>query len=481
MSKKTLYFTLTNTRCKVEGKMKVLLKMMEAKELQVRHPSAFFIRQYMPPGWNGYMHVVTERGYFQIGHLPMLIKWATDNGHSYKYIDNRPELVINNVPKKVGNLKPRPYQMDAVKSVVNQDINGLHFPIGVLDCATNAGKTLMMAMVHLSIKDARTVMLINDGDLYEQFKRELPELLGKENVGFVRAKEEDWKQFTVCMVQTLSKNIAKFKPQLIKANVALVDEADLADNKTYKTIMKHMYNTSCRVGLSGTIYMSKLAKHKLKNQNLKAFFSEITYKITKKEMVEKGHSTNLVIKIVPGNTKQYKGETRDWQEVYDELITNNLARHKVILRRLQYNINYDRLPALVICRYHEHIQQVYEVIQKKLGKKYKIAIVHGGIKTKERNQIIQDFREGKIDILIGSYILRRGKNFPLIRYICQASGSDSNETISQIMGRGERKHKSKSKVVIDDIFDKGKYIERHSKHRISYYKKEGFRVIKLVK
>lgn len=480
MKKKTFYFTLTNNRCKVEGNMKALLKLYKEDSLKVKHPNAYFLRAHMAPGWDGFICSINERGYFQIGHLPNIIDWIKNQGYSYSIIDNRLKLKTNDIPKKIGDKTPRAYQVEAVSSVINRKIKKLSFPIGVLNCATNAGKTLMMTMIHLTIKDARSVMIINDGDLFEQFKQELPELLGKDKVGFVRGKDNDWKEFTVCMVQTLSRNIHKYKSELIKANVCLVDEADLADNKTYKKVLQHMYNTTCRVGLSGTIYMSKLAKDRVKNQNLRGFFSTTSYTITKKEMVEKGHSTKLVIKIVPGNTKPYPIKTKNWMEVYDALITNNHERHINTLNRLKYNIDYDRLPALVVCRLHNHIDQLYELFNQELGHKYKVEYIHSDIPKKKKKDIFNRFREGEIDILISSYIVRRGKNFPLIRYILNASGSDSNETISQLMGRGERYHKDKTKTVMDDLYDIGDYIERHSKHRINYYKKEGFKVIKLV-
>ena len=74
-------------------------------------------------------------------------------------------------------------------------------------------------------------------------------------------------------------------------------------------------------------------------------------------------------------------------------------------------------------------------------------------------------------------IVKRGKNFPLIKYIQNASATDSNETVSQIMGRGERKHESKTKYYLDDFMDEGMYLKRHSKHRKKYYQAEGFTLI----
>ena len=159
---------------------------------------------------------------------------------------------------------------------------------------------------------------------------------------------------------------------------------------------------------------------------------------------------------------------------YEQGIIYNEQRLLLAIERMKLHIKLKRLPALVICQFHEHINITYMMYNKVLGKRFKIAYVHGDIK--ERKKILEDFRDGKIDILIASFIVKRGKNFPLIKYIQNLAGSDSQETIWQIMGRGERKHESKTRTFMDDFYDKGKYLERHSKHRIRYYKQTGFRV-----
>ena len=341
--------------------------------------------------------------------------------------------------------------------------------------ATNAGKTMMMAMVYLAYhRKIKCVMLIDDSDLFNQFKRELPELLG-DDVGFVRGKEQNWNNFTVCMVQTLTRDIKYYSKQLSEAGIVLVDEADKGDNKSYKTIISHCINAFVRVGLSGTIYLSKLKKDEVKNMNLKSFFGPVLYQITKKDMVEMGYSTKIVARIVKGCTKPKINDEKDWKTEYDRNITYNEDRAMICVERMKYNIKLKRLPALVICQFHKHIELMEMVFQRELGHKYVIKSVHG--ETPDRKQILEDFREGKIDILIASFIVKRGKNFPLTRYLLNAAGSDSQSTIWQLMGRLERTDESKKKAYMEDLFDTGKYMSRHSKHRVFYYRSTNFKVL----
>jgi len=469
---------ITNKQCYLTGDRKLINSAY--KEFSVRHPSAFHIRRYMPKGWDGKFHYINDRGAFRTGLLDKVIAFLNSKGASIEYEDERDDVVTDaKVPSIVGGLTPRPYQNEAIGSIVYNTIPGtdIPFPRGVIKAATNAGKTMISAGIYEAFhRKKKALVLINDSDLYNQFHVEIPELVG-DDAGFVRGKEKDWNNFTVGMVQTISQNLAKMKGMLAKYEIVLVDEADLADNKSYKRVLDACINATIRVGLSGSIFMSKLAKDKPKNYNLESYFGPVRFEITKREMVDLGYSTEPVIKVTPGNG--IKETTGNWKEDYDVCITRNKDRNKKVLNRAIFNLERDRFPMLVVAQFHEHIEILEELFQKELGGKYLIKSVHH--KTPGRKQIIEEFKVGDIDILISSYIIKRGKNLPLIKCINNAAAGDSQETISQIMGRGERSHKSKNKVYIEDYMDEGKYLKRHAKHRVNYYKAEKFKVIELYK
>lgn len=468
----TITIEINNNKCRVDGNAKVLMRLEKA--FAIKNPNAFFMRSRMPKGWDGMLHYITDRGYFKTGFLENVCNWLIEDGNKIKFIDERLPMCEPEIPKKIGNLVPRPYQLEAIRSNVMNKVNGIYHRVTVTDAATNAGKTLIMAGIYLAFKrNHNAIVLINDGDLYDQFKREMPELIGEEDFGYVRGKEVKWNKFTVCMVQSLSRNLKYYQRELAKFEIALIDEADLGDNKTYKSVLNYLFNTSVRNGLSGTIYMSKLKKDQMKNENLRSFFGNTAFKITKKEMVKKGHSTDLIIKIIKGSTR--KGIRGDFKGEYDNSITFNNDRHLISAQRTEFNVKRDRLPAIIICQFHKHIDNMYKFYKEYFGDRYIIKAVHGA--TPDRKEILQEFRAGKIDILICSFIVRRGKNFPLLQYMQNAASSDSNETISQLMGRMERKHESKTKSYIEDLYDEGHYLNRHSKHRVNFYRKEGFKVI----
>lgn len=472
---------VNNNKCKLHGPIKDIMQIQEA--FKVRNPNAFFIRKkgFAQDGWDGKINYITDANYFKTGLLPKVCRYIREELKTdIEIIDDRPDLGVKpKFPKKVAGLTPRPYQEKAIKSVIENTVEGIKFPMGVLNMATNAGKTMIMAGIYLAYKrKIPAIVLINDGDLYEQFKREIPELVG-DDAGFIRGKEKKWNNFTVAMVQTLSRDVRNYKNQLAKFGMVLVDEADLGTSKSYTSILTQCHNAKIRVGLSGTIYMSKLAKHKPKNENLRCYFSDEISNISKKEMQDKGYSTKTIIRITRGSQVPPEKGEKDWKAEYDRGITYNERRILKVINRIKWNAKLKRLPALVIGQFHNHIELMDMVFQKELGHKYKIAYVHGDVKN--RRDIIERFRTGKIDILIASFIIKRGKNLPLTKLLINAAGSDSQATVLQLMGRLERTDDSKKKAYMEDFYDEGTYLQRHSKHRVAYYKKEGLTVIEKYK
>jgi len=467
---------VNNNRCKLDGPIKSLMAIH--KKFRVKHPNAFYIKKLgkVPRNWDGQIGYITDSFAFKTGLFPIVVEFIRDTLKDEVYvIDNREALPVKPVfPKMIGNLTPHPYQEKAIKAAINNKVAGIHFPIGVESMATNAGKTLIMAGIYLAYKrKIPAIVLINEKDLYDQFKREIPELVG-DDAGFVQGKEANWNKFTVVMVQTVSRNINKFKNELSKFGMVLVDECDLGGSKTYTSVLTNCYNANIRIGLSGSIYMEKLAKYRPKHMNLRSYFGNIIAEISKKDMQDKGYSTKVIIKVLKGNEKPGDKSEKDWKAEYDRLIVYNEDRTQKVIERINVNVKLKRLPALIICRYIHHVELLYQAFQNQLGHKYSIEFVHGSVK--DRKDKINKFRLGEIDILISSFIIKRGKNLPLTKLLINAAGSDSQSTIMQLMGRLERKDESKSKAYMEDFYDEGTYARKHSKHRVSYYKKEGMKL-----
>lgn len=458
---------LNNNKFKLSGNLKVLNKVYE--DMKVRHPNAFYLRAYMEPGWDGKIKYITDSGYAKTGLLPKVTSIIKKYGEEYDIVDRRNALEFKEIPLEVGEFKARDYQVEAVENIVYNEIDGLLFQRGVIGAATNAGKTLIAAMIYKSFPEAKALILVNNTDLYQQFLDDMPKMFG-DDWGYMQGRKVKWARIMVCMTPTLRNRLTEFSTKLAGYNMVVFDECHLITSRTNKKVVTALYNTVIRVGLSGTAFGHKSP---INNMDVRAFFGDEVYEIGNVDLMDMGYSTPIIIKIVKGNTKiKIKG---DYDEEYVQGITRSRERVRTSLRRAEFYLRRGSYPMLIVGRYHEHVEDLYRCFQARFGDRYNINYIHH--KIKDRKKILDAFKEGKIDILISSLIIKLGQNMPLIKYMQNAAGGDSQINALQLVGRAIRIHQSKKKVYYEDLWDIGYYLERHSRHRINYYLKQGFKVI----
>lgn len=471
--------------CELDLPLKFAQKLYQ--EFSVRHPNAFYLRtrQRGMQNWDGKIHYINKHGEFKIGFLPAVYEKCIEYGIKPKVVDMRKPLPkVKKVVTKIGKYKLRPEQEKAVKAIISNQVGNSLFQIGVLDYTVNAGKTLIMSSLYLSYKrQLKTLLITNDSDWLNQAREEFKQYLPGEDITFVQGKVLNWSNFTIGMVQSISRNMRFYQQELSKVDMVLVDEADQGGSKQYQNVLTRLFNTRVRIGLSGTIYMSKLAKYKVKNMNLEGFFGKVIAEFKLKDSIKKGYSTKTIVKMVPGKPwyGNWESDCISYKDIYDDSITLNKYAKKMAYARLRWNINQGRYPALVVCKHIAHCENLYRFFKKKLGDAYNISYVHVNTPSKLRQQIMKDFREGKIDILISTTIIARGKNFPKLRYLLNAASMNSQEKSIQFLGRLVRTDESKKKVYLDDLHYPGNYLSRHGRHRKQYYQKQELKVILLEK
>lgn len=471
--------------CELDLPLKFAQKLYQ--EFSVRHPNAFYLRtrQRGMQNWDGKIHYINKHGEFKIGFLPAVYEKCIEYGIKPKVVDMRKPLPkVKKVVTKIGKYKLRPEQEKAVKAIISNQVGNSLFQIGVLDYTVNAGKTLIMSSLYLSYKrQLKTLLITNDSDWLNQARGEFKQYLPGEDITFVQGKVLNWSNFTIGMVQSISRNMRFYQQELSKIDMVLVDEADQGGSKQYQNVLTRLFNTRIRIGLSGTIYMSKLAKDKVKNMNLECFFGKVIAEFKLKDSIKKGYSTKTIVKMVPSRPwyGNWESEFVTYKDIYDDSITLNKYAKRMAYARLKWNINQGRYPALVVCKHIAHCENLYKFFKKRLGDAYNIAYVHVNTPSKLRQQIMKDFREGRIDILVSTTIIARGKNFPKLRYLLNAASMDSQEKSIQFLGRLVRTDESKNRVYLDDLHYPGDYLSRHGRHRKQYYQKQELKVILLEK
>ena len=462
-------------QCQLEGDIKLLGKLYT--KFSYKHHNAWFILQKTRTKWDGYVRYISKTGFFKIGLLGMVYEEACKLSKDVTITDKRPSLGVKpKISPTLGNLTLRPDQINTLKKILNNKVGGIPFLICSANLAVGFGKSLLFCSIHKAFQSKlNTVLLLNDSDLFNQFKTELPKLLPEETITFIQGnKVEKWTKFNVAMVQSLYKNLDTYQRQLESIQICLIDESDVIDNNTFKAVLMHLYNTSVRIGLSGTLYKGKLKKHLIPNMNIRSFIGDVADEVKLADQMKKGTSTKTIIKSI---TLNYPVKpSLSYEEEYRSVIIENPLAYEVVLQRINYNLKYDRLPMLIATKFIDHTDKMEAFLKKHLPYLTVKGVHH---KTPNRSSVLDEFREGKIDILIATTIISRGKNIPLLQYTCNASSMDAEERTIQLVGRSVRLHHSKSKAVIDDLIFPGKYLTRHGNHRRNYYLRENLKVIKV--
>ena len=468
---------LGNNKSLLKGETKWILKLRDHPLMAIRAKGAFFSPAFQRRQWDGFIRFISERGYVETGKVPQVISILNEWKINVEIIDEREIIKPIDIPNQIGPYELRDDQRDAVMVVTLNSIRSkptsfvaVPFPRGILFAATNFGKTITSAAIHLAY-NKKTIFLLNSKELFNDAAREMPRMLpGK--VGFISSEHGvKWNDFMIVMVQTAKSRIQMVGQRLASYPVVLVDEGDLATSPSYKEVLGYTFNSFVRIALSGSAMVDKRKKEK--NERLRAIFGDIIYEKRNRELMDEGTSAEVKVNILPGNIKVIsKG---DFVDEYDRGIIRSKERNTMIIRRLKFHLKKGRKPILIMVKNHLHVKILFNRIDKDPDLiKYSMDWVHH--KREDRFKITKRFEDGKLNILVGSYILKRGKNFPWMRVLINGSAGDSMANVLQILGRLTRIHESKEYSIIDDFFDEGFYLKRHSKHRLSTYKNEKLKI-----
>lgn len=104
--------------------------------------------------------------------------------------------------------------------------------------------------------------------------------------------------------------------------------------------------------------------------------------------------------------------------------------------------------------------------------------IDGKTPKKKREQMVEEFKNGKHKVLLASYsLVAEGFDVPMLENLIMASPVKDERLVIQAIGRCQRPHKDKKIANIYDLVDNVSMLERFFTKRKSVYKKEGWRII----
>lgn len=470
-------FIVDNVQTKmVVGGSDYLCKVEFLKELRLymrERPKGYgYAPSYREHKWDGFSYFITNSGAFATGFLPQVISYVKELSPAVEIeiIDNR-----SNVPEflsdadfcdDLGNgIVMRDYQSNVVRkvrdSMVSVDGKSWHFHRGVIDVATNGGKTVIMAGLIMNIKKPKVLILIDRKMIFNQMLKFFSQFW---QIGAVAEGDIDFKDVTVCMAKTLHNAMSSLNVQkkLREYNVVIIDEGHKAHSDTYKAIMKNI-DAGCRLIMSGTpLDMDD----KVDKMVILGLTGRRLVKITNDELIKAGVSQQPIVHIHLIQDAKVMMAGGSYEGQMDELYKSSILLDKVVEL-----IGEQDKYSLVTFQFKKHGEFIYDYLRKR---GIECEWTHG--QDPERFEKVERFSKGGFGTLIASMILKEGVNIPNIQRLIRLEFGKSKITNKQVVGRAIRTDGVSMSVEVHDFYVDGKYSGNHSVKRLGTYRNEGFEI-----
>lgn len=331
----------------------------------------------------------------------------------------------------------------------------------IAQIATAGGKSVIAVLATLRL-GRNTLFLTTREVLMRQMKGWF-ERAGLE-VGVIGGGEWNPKpNLNVAMVQTLH---ARLKNPDTEQNVAAIlnsvefvigEEAHEVGGVTYYDLLRQCHNAYYRLALTATPFMRD---EKEANMRLMASFGPVGMRVEEKTLIDNGVLATPKFKYVPVNIANGVQFRNQWQTAIKKGVVENKDRNLLILREVKEAVK-NGLSVIVLVHYQKH-----GVTLKKLfsAAKLNVDFIFGETDSLKRQNALNNIRDGRIDVLIGSTILDVGVDVPAIGMIVLAGAGKAEIGLRQRIGRGLRAKKNSPNIcfVVDFEDNFNKILSRHS-------------------
>ena len=248
---------IDNVKCKITGASGAVISLLY-KELSVKVPQYFFSSAFKMGRWDGYQRfLVRPANVFPTGLLPKVLDLLKDMDVVVELQDNREGLDeihmdLASEDFQIGEFKKaRDYQIDAINKVITNNIHGLPFNRGIINIATNGGKTVIaegiIQQLYQSLVDSQKNFLFvtHSKEIARQARKSIMDDL-QIPVGMIGDGAWEVEPVTVAIVTTLFRRLKdrKIEWECLKDNVVgfvgdeclPYDSMILLPDFTYKTI-----------------------------------------------------------------------------------------------------------------------------------------------------------------------------------------------------------------------------------------------------
>jgi superfamily II DNA or RNA helicase len=361
---------------------------------------------------------------------------------------------------------PRDYQVEGVYDALKHNRKLLISP-------TASGKSLMIySLVRYYVEKKQNILIVvPTTSLVEQMYKDFADYgwdVGSYCHKIYAGKERETdSQVIITTWQSIYKLPRKYFERF---DVVIGDEAHQFKSKSLISIMSKLADAKYRFGFTGTLDGTQTHKWVLEG------LFGASYKIIRTdELMQKGYVAKLDINVLLLKHPAHKFENFEEEVQY---IINHERRNKFI-RNLALDLKGNTL--VLFARVEGHGEPLYHMINNNTVDERQVFFVHGGVDTKDREQVREITEQENNAIIVASYgTFSTGINIKNLHNVIFASPSKSRIRNLQSIGRVLRKGNNKTKATLYDIADDISYKSRrnytlnHLIERIKVYNEENF-------
>jgi superfamily II DNA or RNA helicase len=365
------------------------------------------------------------------------------------------------------NLEPRDYQEESV-------LLSLKNKSGVIVLPTSAGKTLVIALLVKSIQeqhDAKALILVPDIQLVAQTYSDFLEYgISEDEITKWTGSTEPNKNAKIVISNAQILLSEKQDLSLLKdIKLLVIDEVHKIryGNKINKVV--DQIPALFRYGLTGTLPDDKIDQWNIFGKIGRVIYFKQSADLREQKYISQVHVASL--KLTYNNTPHFTipsmvNPTAGYEEEITWLQTNKF-RNDIITKL----VNKADKNTLIMVDRIAHGEELLKVLQANTSKQ--VHFVHGAVDIEEREMIrklMEDY--DNVACIAISKIFSTGINIKNLHNIIFAAIGKARIKIIQSIGRSLRKHASKKRATIFDIWDNLRYGNKHVTERLALYDRE---------
>ena len=327
----------------------------------------------------------------------------------------------------------RDYQKEAILNLRKALKQG-HKRI-LLSLPTGAGKTIIAkAISELMLqKNKRLIFTANRKELITQT---IDKFKNDDNCSILMGNNKGFdvsKPIQVCTIQTLTRRDIDLNPDVI-----IIDECHWGHSGNMFKKLFETYPETIVIGLSATPIDEKGLKLK--------GYDHIIQNLATKHLIEKGHLVDVkCFAPIELNLDNIAIKRNDYDnvELDKELNTKSHITNIVEI----YKKYADNKKTVIFCISIEHSKKMAELFK---NNNIPCEAIHSELKTKDREDILSDFANDKLQILTNVDVLTTGFDEPSIECLLFARPTKTLRLYIQMVGRGLRLFSGKKECLILD-------------------------------